>query len=132
MAYKDLRAFCKLLERKKHLLRVPHSISAELEISQITDRMCKGPLAENKALLFENVRGSGMPVLINLFGHPERMAWALGLDSLDQLHDDLADLIDLRLPQGLGAALNRGRSLLSALQSIGLKPNFADSFKTWS
>jgi len=123
MVFKDLRAFCKLLEKKKHLIRVPHSISAELEITEITDRMCKGPLADNKALLFENVRGSQLPVLTNLFGHPERMAWALGRDSLDQLHDDLADLIDLRLPQGLGATLGRGRSLLSALQSIGLKPN---------
>ena len=83
----------------------------------------KGRLTRNKALLFEQVPGYSMPVVANLFGHPERMAWALGRDSLEQLRTDLADLIDLRFPQGLGPAISRGRELLNALQSLGLKPH---------
>ncbi|MBU1748289.1 MAG: menaquinone biosynthesis decarboxylase, partial [Chloroflexi bacterium] len=123
MAYRDLRAFIKLLEKRKQLVRIQRPVSAELEITEITERVCKGPLERNVALLFENVPGSSMPVLTNLFGHRERMAWALGRQSLDELRDDMAALLDTRLPDGMGAAVARGRSLLGALRSVGLKPH---------
>ncbi len=45
-----------------------------LEMTEIADRVCKGPKRANKALLFENVKGSSIPVLINAFGSSERMA----------------------------------------------------------
>jgi 4-hydroxy-3-polyprenylbenzoate decarboxylase len=123
MAFNDLRDYIRLLEERRQLARIAQPVSAELEISEITDRVCKGPLAQNKALLFEQVDGSEMPVVTNLLGHPDRMAWALGRDSLDELTADLAALIDLRLPQGLGAAIERGRSLLEALRGVGLRPH---------
>ena len=53
--------------------------------AEITDRVSKGPPARNVALLFERVEGFDMPVLINAFGSPERMAWALGVERLDEL-----------------------------------------------
>ena len=63
-----------------------------------------------------------MPVLINAFGSPRRMAWALGVDDLDELNRKLAAVIDMRLPQGLGAALNRANDLVGVIRSIGLGP----------
>ena len=39
-----------------------------------------------------------MPVLINAFGSPERMAAALGVERLDELSARVAKLLDLRMP----------------------------------
>ncbi|GIV81252.1 MAG: hypothetical protein KatS3mg051_0606 [Anaerolineae bacterium] len=67
MAYADLREFVARLEEAGELIRVRTPVSPRLEITEITDRVSKGPAAHNKALLFENVEGSTMPVLINAF-----------------------------------------------------------------
>ncbi len=53
---KDLRDFIELLEQRSQLMRVKTPVSAELEITEITDRVSKLPPEQNKALLFENVR----------------------------------------------------------------------------
>jgi UbiD family decarboxylase len=123
MAFSDLSEFITLLEKRGHLKRIKTRVSPELEITEITDRVSKGPLDRNVALLFENVAGSDFPVLINSLGHPERMAWALGVDDLEELNQRLATLIDLKLPQGFGPALARANDLLSALRAVGLRPN---------
>lgn len=129
MAIRDLRAFIALLEQRQLLARVSAPVSAELEITEITDRMSKLPAGQNKALLFEQVTsGSGsIPVLINAFGSAERMSLALGVPDLEALNERLGKLIDPRLPKGLGQALNRGRSMLNALKGAGLRPRIVRS-----
>lgn len=123
MSYRDLSHFIERLEKAGELRRIAAPVDPYLEITEITDRISKGPADQNKALLFERVKGSDMPVLINALGSPRRMAWALGVESLDDLRDNLAKLIDLKLPQGLGPALGRAGDLMGALRSVGLKPN---------
>jgi 4-hydroxy-3-polyprenylbenzoate decarboxylase len=118
----NLRDFIALLEERNQLARIQLPISPILEITEITDRVSKAPLDKNKALLFENVPGFEMPVLINAFGSPQRMAWALGLDDLEQLNQKLGEVIDPRLPRGLRETLGRGQDLINVLRSIGLKP----------
>lgn len=122
MAYADLRAFIDRLEAEGELVRITTPVSPHLEITEITDRVSKGPAAQNKALLFENVEGSAMPVLINAYGSARRMALALGVDDLEDLRRNLGTLIDPRLPQGLRAMAGRGMDFLGALRSIGLGP----------
>lgn len=122
MAFRDLRAFIAELEKRNELIRIKAAVDPELEITAITDRISKGPASQNKALLFENVNGSTMPVLINVFGNARRMAVALNVDDLEDLNHNLAKTIDLKLPQGFGAMLDRGRDLWSVLKSIGLGP----------
>jgi 4-hydroxy-3-polyprenylbenzoate decarboxylase len=122
MAIKDLRDFITMLERKDQLVRIGAPVSPYLEITEITDRVSKGPPGRNKALLFENLPGYNMPVLINAFGSPERMAWALGVDTLDRLNQNLAKVIDPRMPHGLRQSLARGQDLLEVFRSIGMKP----------
>ena len=78
MAFRDLREFIQLLEQRGELIRVKAQVDPELEITEITDRISKGPAAQNKAMLFENVKGSTMPVLINAFGSASRMALGVG------------------------------------------------------
>lgn len=135
MPLRNLREFIALLERNQQLLRVPTSFSAELEITEVTDRMSKLPVDQNKGLLFEHVTGReghpeaeyGIPVLINAFGSAERMACALGVDNLDQLNERLGRLIDPRLPRGMGQTLSRGKDMLGTLRSIGLQPRMVRS-----
>jgi 4-hydroxy-3-polyprenylbenzoate decarboxylase len=123
MAYRDLRAFVDRLEAAGELMRITAPVSRDLEITEIADRVSKGPAERNKALLFENIEGCDAPALINLFGSARRMAWALGVDDLEDLRHNLAALIDLKLPDGLGATLGRAGDLLGVLRSIGLQPS---------
>jgi len=122
MPFQDLREFIHLLEQRHQLVRIKTPISPILEITEVVDRVVKGPAERNKALLFENPAGYPMPVLINTFGSSERMAWALGVEHLDELNRNLARVLDPRMPQGLGEALERGRQLGRVLRSIGLRP----------
>ncbi len=122
MAFKDLSEFVSALESAGELKRVTVDVSRDLEITEITDRISKGLASENKALLFENVEGFNMPVLINAFGNDRRMALALGVTELDELRENLSKLIDLKLPEGFGASLGRAADLLGAFRSVGLKP----------
>ncbi len=95
MAFQDLREFIDLLEQRHLLKRIKTEVDPELEITEITDRVSKMKGAKNVALLFENVRGSSMPVLMNAFGSYERMALALGVEKLDDVADDLRDMLKI-------------------------------------
>ena len=101
VAFPDLRAFVAELDKQGRLRRVTAPVSRDLEIAEITDRVSKGPAARNVALLFETVRDFGMPVLINAFGAPDRMATALGVERLDDLGTRVAKLLDLKMPGSL-------------------------------
>ena len=95
MAYKDLREFIADLEQRGLLKRIRAEVDPELEITEITDRISKRKGKENVALLFENVKGSRMPVLMNAFGSYERMALGLGVEKLDDIADELREMLKL-------------------------------------
>jgi 4-hydroxy-3-polyprenylbenzoate decarboxylase len=107
MKFKDLREFIAFLEQKGELRRIKTPVSTELEITEIADRVIKsgGP-----ALLFENPTGFDVPVLINMYGSQQRMAWALGVEHLDEIVDRVQGLLDLMHgpPEGL---VNKLRTL---------------------
>ncbi|MFA5550064.1 MAG: menaquinone biosynthesis decarboxylase [Trueperaceae bacterium] len=103
LRFNDLRDFLNLLEQRGQLQRVSVPVSTHLEMSEIADRAVKsgGP-----ALLFEqpvNERGErlDMPVAMNLYGTRQRMAWALGVNDLNDIGDRLRSLIDVKLGGGL-------------------------------
>ncbi len=95
MAFKDLREFVDELERRGLLKRITTEVDCELEITEITDRVSKMEGAGNVALLFENVKGYDIPVLMNAFGSMERMAIALGVEKLDDVGDELREILKL-------------------------------------
>lgn len=95
MAYKDLREFIAALEARGELKRIKTEVDPELEITEITDRVSKMKGRKNVALLFENVKGSSMPVLMNAFGSYDRMALALGVEKLDDVADELREMLKL-------------------------------------
>ena len=95
MAFKDLREFIEELEKRNWLKRIKVPVDAELEITEITDRVSKFKDSRNVALLFENVRGYDMPVLMNQFGSYERICLALGVEKLDDAANDIRELLKL-------------------------------------
>ncbi len=100
MAYKDLREFINLLEKKGLLQRITAEVDPILEISAITDRMCKSPNG-GKALFFEKVKGSQYPVVTNLFGSFERMCLALEVKNLDDVAGRIEELLNQAPPKTL-------------------------------
>ncbi len=77
MPYNDLRQFISFLEKKGDLVRIKQEVDPYLEMTEIYERLIKkgGP-----AVLFENPKGSSIPVLLNLFGTVERVAQGLDTD----------------------------------------------------
>ena len=98
MAYEDLREFIQALEKAGELKRIQVEVDPVLEVSEIADRVSKrgGP-----ALLFQNLKGSKMPLLINAFGSDRRMQLALGVDSVDRIADRVRDMVHTKPPEGL-------------------------------
>jgi len=84
MSFKDLREFISLLEQEGELKRITAEIDPNLEITEIADRCLRngGP-----ALLFENPKGSSVPLLANLFGNTKRIALAMGQQDMEGLRD---------------------------------------------
>ena len=82
-AYRDLQEFIKVLDSEGELIRINKEVDRELEISEIYLRHAKSPDG-GKALLFENVKGSKIPVLINAFGSYKRLGLALGAHSMEE------------------------------------------------
>ncbi len=100
MVYKDLRDFINTLEKKGLLKRIKVEVAPILEISEITDRMCKSPNGGN-ALLFEKVKGSEYPVVTNLFGSFERVCLALGVEKIDDVAKRIEELLNQAPPKTL-------------------------------
>jgi len=92
MAYRDLGAYIEALEKRKLLHRIKAEVDKNLEITEITDRVCKkgGP-----ALYFENVRGHNYPVVTNLFGTMERIKLALEVEDLDDIGKEIISYFEL-------------------------------------
>ncbi len=114
MAYESLRDFIERLESAGRLVRVRTQVSRHLEITEIHTRL----LAEQgPAVLFENVEGSSMPVLANLFGTVERVAWGMSREphELRQLGELLAFLRQPEPPGGWREAVGMVPLLRAAL-----------------
>ena len=121
----DMRDFLTLLERKGELRRITAEVNPDQELAAISDKVLGmgGP-----ALLFENVKGSSMPVAVNLLGTIERVIWSMGLknaNELEELGQKLALLQQPRPPKGLNDFKKYGGiawDLLKARPDFDLTP----------
>ena len=107
MKYKDLRDFISQLEQRGLLKRIQQEIDPVLEMTEIADRTLR---AGGPALLFENPKGSSIPVLANLFGTPERVALGMGQPDVSALREVgklLAFLKEPEPPKGLKDAWDK-------------------------
>ena len=110
MAFSSLRDFIfEKLEPEGRLVRVSEPVSTVLEMTEIQTRL----LAEGgPAVLFENVVGADgeklpMPMLVNLFGTVERVAWGMGCEpgQLREIGQSLAALRQPEPPSGIKQAV---------------------------
>ena len=118
MKYSSLIEFIDRLELEGELLRVKEPVSPILEISEITDRVSK-QTGGGKALLFENVEGSSMPVLINAFGSRKRMNLALGVHNIEDIAKRIESYIKIPPPTTL---LEKAKLLPMLLQAAQFPP----------
>ncbi len=134
--YASTREFVQALENAGELSRISAKVSPILEITALADQASKSAAPNlpseatrrtdprfhhlgGKALLFENVAGSDIPVLINQFGSYRRMEMALGCGheghtpgGLEALADRLGKLIKPEPPPTLIAKLKKIPELL--------------------
>ena len=123
MAYASLRDFLDRLEKDGQLIRVSEPVSPVLEMTEIQTRLIEngGP-----AVLFENVvkedgSTSDIPVLVNLFGTVERVAWGMNRkpEELREVGETLAVLRQPEPPGGWREALE----MLPLLKTVmAMKP----------
>ena len=130
MPYASLRDFMDRLEKAGRLVRVKAPVSTHLEMTEIQTRL----LAEQgPAVLFENVvrkdgSRSDMPVLVNLFGTVERVAWGMDREpsGLRALGETLAFLKQPEPPGGFKEAWEMLPLLKTALamkpKQVGYAP----------
>ncbi|HEY7119119.1 MAG TPA: UbiD family decarboxylase domain-containing protein, partial [Tepidisphaeraceae bacterium] len=121
MPTETLSDFIGFLEQNGELARVKTRVTPLLEIAEIADRMSKLPAPHGnaeldkspaaalggKALLFENVEGSDLPVAINTFGSYWRVNQALGTDNLEALAARVQQLVKPEIPTTLIEKMKR-------------------------
>jgi 4-hydroxy-3-polyprenylbenzoate decarboxylase len=114
VAARDLRDWLALLEREGELVRVSAEVDAHLEVTEIVDRVVK---AGGPALLFERVKGSRLPLLVNQFGTERRMCLAFRVERLDDVAARLGEILELQPPEGLAAKVRGLKTLKSIADS---------------
>ena len=128
MAYANLRDFIGKLEKENRLTRVSTPVSTHLEMTEIQTRLLAdgGP-----AVLFENVVDAegvpqSMPVLTNLFGTVERVAWGME-KTPEQLREFGEQLAFLRQPEPPGG-WREAMEMMPLLKTVmAMKPKSVSS-----
>ena len=123
MAYYSLREFIEQLEINNELIRITDQVSPILEISEITDRISK-QFGGGKALLFENVESSKIPVLINAFGSTKRINLALGVQNIEKIPADIDKYLKIVPPSSL---LEKIKLLPMLLEAAAFPPKIVSS-----
>jgi 4-hydroxy-3-polyprenylbenzoate decarboxylase len=105
MAIDNLREFLTEIDRLGELVRITEPVRTRLEIAEIADRVMKsaggGPALLFERPLLDDGSRSRMPVAINLFGSMRRICLALGCERLDGIGDRIAEMLEMKLPDGL-------------------------------
>ncbi|MGP1272906.1 MAG: UbiD family decarboxylase [Phycisphaerales bacterium] len=136
--YQDLRSFVEALERAGELVRIREPVSPVLDIAALTDLVsksrCRGEPSDSakrndprfwdrggSALLFEQVKGSDVPLLINAYGSYRRMEMGLGAEQgFDGIGATIGELVKPEPPKSLGDAIVKAKQFAPLLK-IGPK-----------
>ncbi|MDP6732343.1 MAG: 4-hydroxy-3-polyprenylbenzoate decarboxylase [Gammaproteobacteria bacterium] len=124
MSFSDLRDFITLLEKEGELKRITTEVDPYLEVTEISDRILR---AGGPALLFENLKGSSIPLLANLFGNTRRIALAMGQEDIDGLRDVGKLLAFLKEPTPPSGWKDLWKNLPSYKNVLNVAPNVKKS-----
>src|SRR5437016_687311 len=114
--HRNLRSFLDVLSRENDLVTVEAEVDPYLEVAEIHRRVIErgGP-----ALFFTRVKGSGFPVVTNLFGTKKRIELAFG-PRPERFVTELAGVAESLLPLNR-AELWKHRSLLRDFLKLGTR-----------
>ncbi|BDR91557.1 UbiD family decarboxylase [Vulcanisaeta souniana] len=102
MVIKDLRAFIKVLEERNELIRIDEPLSVDLEVAALLrELMYRG----GPAVIIERTKEGTLPIVGNLFGKWDRVMLSMENNDPEIATSRLADLLNIRVPQGLADAL---------------------------
>lgn len=121
MVFEDLRSYIEFLEKKNDLVRIEESINPDLELTYLLSE--EERIGRGRTMIFNNVQGSGIPAIGNLFSTQEKMDSILG-DSPDGIGKRLKNLV--RIPDDTESMISRGMEMFRELG--GLRPKIASSF----
>ena len=120
MAYRSFRQFVDALDKAGELKRIAVPVDTDLLIAEWADREMKSA-GGGKALLFEQPVVDGkiakFPVAINTMGSRQRIAMALGRESVDEIAQEIQLILKAKPPTDLRegwSLLKQGIHLLHA------------------
>jgi 4-hydroxy-3-polyprenylbenzoate decarboxylase len=119
MKYRDLREFMTGLERMGELKRISDPVSAQLEMTAISDAVLQ---ACGPALWFERPTGCKISALTNLFGTPRRVALGMGAQEVVELRDIGHLLASLKEPEPPKSLKDAGKLLHMVKALWDMKP----------
>ena len=114
MPVDHLSEFLDMLAESGELVRVSAEVNSHQELAAVARRAAAQP--GSPALLFENVGGNSIPVVVGLFNTEERTCRTLDVDSLQEIADRITALVRPTLPAGWLDALQLAPDLLEATQ----------------
>ncbi len=102
MDLNHLADFLSMLEDDGELVRISQRVETELELAAIADRILKEtpPPAGAPAILFDDVAGHTIPVVVNLLGSERRLCRALRIGSFQDGAERIAGLSAPDVPEG--------------------------------
>jgi 4-hydroxy-3-polyprenylbenzoate decarboxylase len=118
VVFDNLLEYINAIDSLGELKRVNVEVNPDLEVAEIMRRLMytgKGP-----AVLFENVKGYGIPILGNAFGSLKRLQIALNIQDFSEIGNRIVDLTKLKMPSGVFEKI-RMLPKLSELSDYGPK-----------
>ena len=93
-----MHEFISKLEENNELRRVSVKVDPDLEIAEI---MRRSMYANGPALLFENVKGSNIPILGNAFGSIRRLEIGLDMRDFTEIGQRIVEMTKMEIPSGI-------------------------------
>ena len=118
MVFDNLLEYINAIDSLGELNRVNVEVNSDLEVAEIMRRLMY--TGKSPAVLFENVKGYGIPILGNAFGSLNRLQIALNIQDFSEIGNRIVDLTKLKMPSGVFEKI-RMLPKLSELSEYGPK-----------
>jgi 4-hydroxy-3-polyprenylbenzoate decarboxylase len=118
VVFDNLLEYIHAIDSLGELKRVNVEVNPELEVAEIMRRLMY--TGKSPAVLFENVKGYGIPILGNAFGSLKRLQIALNIQDFSEIGNRIVDLTKLKMPSGVFEKI-RMLPKLSELSDYGPK-----------
>jgi len=99
MSDTSLADYLSQLEDTGDLIRISAAVDPKLELSEIVSRVSGIP-GNGPAVLFDNVLGSRIAAVYNLWGAPRRVLQILDVGSLQEVTQRITELLAPEIPEG--------------------------------